>query len=344
MRRLIVIVLVVLLVAGGGGFAWWYMHRGNGTGELVLYGNVDLRQADLAFVDSGRITQVQAQEGDVVKPGQLLARLDTSRLAPQIDQADAQVAAAEASIQTIDAQLDVQSAQIAAGQAQVNQAEAALEFGKQQAARYGKLQETGAGTIESAEQYASQQRQQEASLAAARATLNVAERQPETLKAQRASAVANLHQAEAQLALLRQQLKDADLTAPAAGVIRSRLLEPGEATSPQRPVFSLAVVDPKWVRAYAAEPDLARIAPGMRAFVTVDGLPGRSFDGWIGFISPVAEFTPKAVQTEELRTSLVYEVRVFVKDAENRLRLGMPATVHLAGPAEAASKAAEAKP
>jgi HlyD family secretion protein len=82
----------------------------------------------------------------------------------------------------------------------------------------------------------------------------------------------------------------------------------------------------------------------MRASVTVDGLPGRSFDGWIGFISPVAEFTPKAVQTEELRTSLVYEVRVFVKDEGNRLRLGMPATVRLADLPQTASGSGEAKP
>jgi len=67
----------------------------------------------------------------------------------------------------------------------------------------------------------------------------------------------------------------------------------------------------------------------MKAAVTVDSFPDRVLEGWIGFISPVAEFTPKTVQTEELRTSLVYEVRVFVKDPDNLLRLGMPATVRL---------------
>jgi HlyD family secretion protein len=95
-------------------------------------------------------------------------------------------------------------------------------------------------------------------------------------------------------------------------------------------VFSLAITDPKWVRAYVSEPDLGRVRPGMAASVAVDSFPERRFDGWVGFIAPVAEFTPKTVQTEELRTSLVYEVRVFVKDPSNDLRLGMPATVHLA--------------
>ena len=104
----------------------------------------------------------------------------------------------------------------------------------------------------------------------------------------------------------------------------------GELASPQRPVFSLAVIKTKWVRTYVSETDLGKVREGMLASIAVDSFPDRRFQGWVGFISPVAEFTPKPVQTEELRTSLVYEVRVFVKDPNNELRLGMPATVYLA--------------
>jgi HlyD family secretion protein len=140
---------------------------------------------------------------------------------------------------------------------------------------------------------------------------------------------AQLRANEAQLAFLRQQLADGELRAPLDAVVRSRLMEPGEMASPQRPVLSLAIVNPKWVRAYVSEPDLAKTRSGMRAHITVDSFPGRQFDGWIGFVSPVAEFTPKNVETSELRTSLLYEVRVFVNDPGNELPLGMPATVDL---------------
>jgi HlyD family secretion protein len=140
---------------------------------------------------------------------------------------------------------------------------------------------------------------------------------------------AQLRGNEAQLALLRQQLADAQLIAPVDAVVRTRILEPGDMASPQKPVFSLAITDPKWIRAYVSEPDLGKVHSGMSANVMVDSFPKRRFEGWVGFVSPVAEFTPKAVQTDELRTSLVYEVRVFVKDPSDELRLGMPATVYL---------------
>ena len=140
---------------------------------------------------------------------------------------------------------------------------------------------------------------------------------------------AQLRADQAQLALLEQQFNDADLLAPLDAVVRSRIVEPGEISSPQKSAFTLAIVDPKWVRAYVAEPDLGSVREGMEAAVTVDAFHDRRFSGWVGFISPVAEFTPKTVETTELRSSLVYEIRVFVRDAGDELRLGMPATVHL---------------
>jgi HlyD family secretion protein len=132
-----------------------------------------------------------------------------------------------------------------------------------------------------------------------------------------------------QLELLNRQLSDSELAAPCDAVVRSRLMEPGEMANPQRPVLGLALTDPKWVRAYVSESDLGRIHTGMSASISTDSFPGRALIGWVGFIASVAEFTPKAVQTVELRSSLVYEIRVFVKDPQDEMRLGMPATVLL---------------
>jgi HlyD family secretion protein len=142
-------------------------------------------------------------------------------------------------------------------------------------------------------------------------------------------AQAQLAAAEADLALLQRQLADAELISPTDGVIRNRLMEPGELATPQRAVFAIALTTPKWIRAYLSELELSRVAVGAPARITVDSAPDAPLTGKVSFISSSAEFTPKTVQTEELRTSLVYEVRVAVDDPDNRLRLGMPATVTL---------------
>ena len=151
-----------------------------------------------------------------------------------------------------------------------------------------------------------------------------------------AAAEAQLKAAQAHLALLQHQIDQGELKAPADSIVRSRLLEPGDMATPQRPVFALALSGPKWVRVYVSEPDLARVRPGLAATVTTDApsnSPHPSLQGTISFVSPVAEFTPKSVQTEELRTSLVYEVRVRIDDNGDVLRMGQPATVQVSATA-----------
>ena len=327
LRRKLLIVAFVIMAAGVGGVAWLeFGRRGPAPAELlVVHGNIDLRQVALPFNNNERIAAVLVQEGDVVRKGDLLARLDTGRLEPQVAQAAAQVAAQRATVARL--HNGSRPEEIAQAKANLDSAKAnAVNARKQLERRLGMLPSGGAS-------------QQDVDTAMANA--GVADAQVEVNQNALDLAVlgprredidqgeAQLRANEAQLAFLRQQLADAELRAPIDAVVRSRLMEPGEMASPQRPVLSLAVIDPKWVRAYVSEPDLAKARTGMRAHIAVDSFPGRQFDGWIGFVSPVAEFTPKNVETSELRTSLVYEVRVFVNDPGNELPLGMPATVHL---------------
>jgi HlyD family secretion protein len=325
MRTKVLIVLLLAAAGGAAGLAWWLTHREKPTGELVLYGNVDLRQVQLAFNNSERIAGVRVQEGDRVHKGELMAWLDTSRLEPQVAQAEAQVAAQRHVVERL---------RNGSRPEEIAQARANVESAKADAANARRVYERNSSLF-------SRRAISQEDLDNARAALDVADAKLAvnqkaldlTVAGPRAEDVAQakaqLRGNEAQLAYLRQQLADAKLLAPSDAVVRTRLLEPGEISSPQKPVFSLAITDPKWVRAYVSEPDLGKVRHGMAATVAVDSFPGRRFDGWVGFISPVAEFTPKPVQTEELRTSLVYEVRVFVKDPSDDLRLGMPATVYL---------------
>lgn len=326
MKRVITALGIVLIVAGGV-LAWWWNGRENADGVLTLYGNVDLRQAQLSFNNSERIAAVLVQEGDRVKEGQLLARLDTRRLEPQLAQAEAQ---AEAQAQVVKRlRSGSRPEEIAQARANLQSAQADLDNARQQYERWKSAAEMSAGRAvrqQDVDNARTAVQVAEARVAVAGRVLDLAIAGPRSEEL--AEQQARLRAYEAQARVLRRQLQDAELVAPVDGVVRTRVMEPGEMASPQRPVLSLAITDPKWVRAYVSEPDLGRIRPGMAAAIAVDSFPQRRFDGWVGFISPVAEFTPKSVHTEELRTSLVYEVRVFVKDAADELRLGMPATVY----------------
>jgi HlyD family secretion protein len=144
-----------------------------------------------------------------------------------------------------------------------------------------------------------------------------------------AAARASLQEAAAAVALAQRQFDDTKLYAPADGVVEDRILESGDMASPSAPVFTIALPNPLWVRAYVPESDLGHVRLGMPASVSTDSYPGHVYHGWIGYLSPTAEFTPKAVETPELRTALVYQLRVYVCDAHDELRLGMPATVRI---------------
>jgi HlyD family secretion protein len=323
------IALLIAALLGIGLLSWWWLvtHR-RAHGGLELYGNIDLRQVDLPFNGSERVAEVLVQEGDHVTLGQVLARLDTSRLAPQLAKAQADLAAQQQNVNRL--HHGNRPAEIDQARANVDAAQADAANARAQYQRLQSLSESTAGRALS---------QQD--LDAAKATLQATDARLKVSQKALALELAgprqeDLAQGEAQLlsqqaavALLQQQLQDAELRAPLAAVVRSRIVEPGEISSPQKSAFTLAIVDPKWVRAYVSETDLGAVHEGLKASITVDAFPGRSFAGWIGFISPTAEFTPKSVETRELRSSLVYELRVFVQDPKDELRLGSPATVHL---------------
>jgi len=220
--------------------------------------------------------------------------------------------------------------ELAQASAQVAAAQADADLAQQQLARLQAIGQTTAGRAVSQQDLDSAQARRKVALAQLD---NVRKAQQLAVAGPRkediAQAQAQLESARADLALMNHQLQEAELKSPIDAVVRARLLEPGDMASPQRPAFTLAITDPKWVRAYVAEPDLGRVRPGQEARVTTDSHPGQPIVGKVGYISSVAEFTPKTVQTEELRSSLVYEIRVMVDDKEDRLRLGMPATVRL---------------
>jgi HlyD family secretion protein len=326
----IMLILILALLGGGGYFLWRNNEAPPADGPIVLYGNVDMRQVDLAFKDSERIASMDVEEGDKVIKGQILASLETDRLDHQIASLKNQIQAQDFVVQRLlngSRSEDIQKAK-----ADVGQAAAQLKLYKLTLKRMKKLLTTGSTTQQDVDDAQAKHDVAAAELYAAQEQLNLVLAGPRWEDI--ANAKATLASMQSQLALLETTRKEYDLLSPVNAVVRNRILEPGDMAAPSRPAFTLALLDPKWVRAYVNETDLGRIREGIKAEVRTDAFPGEPLAGWIGFISPMAEFTPKNVETPELRTALVYEVRVFVKDPNDRLRLGMPATVAIPEPLE----------
>jgi HlyD family secretion protein len=276
MNKKIRLLLVVAILLSAAGAATWYFasHRAKSTDALTLYGNVDIRQVQLAFNGSERIAQMLVKEGDPVKKGQLLATLDMATLQQKVRKAEA----------------DAEGARLASVNA--------------------------ASTYQRTKTLVDKH--------------FVAQQQADNARTAADAAQAAFKAAQAGLELTRTALADASLYAPDNGIIQERILQPGDMASPQRPVYTLAMTDPLWVRVYVKESDLGKIRPDTRAEVATDSYPNKRYSAWVGYISPTAEFTPKSVETTEVRSSLVYQVRIFVCNPQGELRLGMPATVTIA--------------
>jgi membrane fusion protein (multidrug efflux system) len=273
---------VLLASAMAGGYLYLdYARHFESTDDAFIAA----RQSTLAPKVQGYITAVPVTDNEHVATGQVIARLDDRDYRVALAQAEAQVAAAQASIENVDAQLDVQQAQIAANQAQVDQARAALVFAQQQAARYQHLEQTGYGTVQNSEQYTSQLHQQQAALLSAQATLNLAQRQVEALKAQHKSAAASLAQAQAQRDQAELNLSYTTVIAAQPGRVVNLSAAVGQFAQPGANL-TMFVPDEIWVTANFKEIQLDQMRPGEAVTLKIDAYPGRIIRGHVESVQP----------------------------------------------------------
>jgi len=270
--KIMFVTIIVLISTLVGVVFYFYQKSSEDNRFLTIYGNVDIRQVDLGFRVFGKVKKLFFDEGDVVKPGDLLATLDPVPYQEDLGKSKAQF---------------IESKKI-------------LEKSR---AKFDKRYLVNQDAI-SKEDYDD-------------AYYNLEE------------ANANYEYAKSALERSETNLSDTNMLCPTDGVILTRIREPGSVLNPGEPVFTVSIASPVWIRAYISEPDLGKIYFGMPATIISDTKELKIFKGHIGFISPVAEFTPKTVQSLDLRTDLVYRLRVVVDDPEKELKQGMPVTVKL---------------
>jgi HlyD family secretion protein len=333
-RIRIAVAAVVVLGAAVAGLRWWQQRDGPGTGPLVLYGNVDIREVAVAFRQPGRLLRSVFEEGDAVKAGDVMAEIDPVLFRDAHAAAEADVRRAGAELQKLrngSRPQDVRRADDA-----VQEADAAYRKADSDLRRQTTLADEGIASARTLEAARAARDQAAAALGAAQQALAL--QREGFRKEDVAAAAARLEAAEAARAEAQTRLDDTRVRAPADGVVLARVREPGSMVGSQEPVYTLSLGAPIYVRAYVGEPNLGRIAPGTRVTVRTDSST-KAYQGQIGFISPRAEFTPKSVETTDQRTDLVYRLRIVVTDADAGLRQGMPVTVRVdAAPAQAPAR------
>ncbi|MEN1929411.1 secretion protein HlyD [Luteimonas sp. MJ250] len=322
-RRAVVLGVAALLVLA---IAVLWLKRDGGDDALVLYGNVDIREVQLAFRQPGRVVEMGLEEGDAASAGDRLALLDTRPYQDALAAAEATVRVAEAEVDKLHGGLRPQ--EVAQAQEALNRARAAATDAERNYERQAGLLPSGASSQSTVDAARAARDQAVASVRAAEAALSQA---VEGFRSEDiAAGEARLAAAQAARDQALTALADTELFAPADGTIITRVREPGSMVASQTPVYTLSLDRPVYVRAYVGEPDLGRVAPGTPVLVRSDS-SGKAYRGQIGFVSPRAEFTPKTVETPDLRTDLVYRLRVVIDEdqVDGGLRQGMPVTVEV---------------
>lgn len=318
-------VMILLITAAIYGFRYYQQQQNQ---PLTLYGNVDIRTVNLGFRVDGRLASLAVDEGDSVQPGQLLGKLDDAPYFNALQQAQANVDSAAAQLALL--QAGYRDEEIAQVRSEVAQRLSAFSYADSFFQRQQGLWAKKATSADALEDARTARNQAQANLQAAKDKLSqyLSGNRPQEIE----GAKANLAQAEAALAQAQLNLQDTTLYSPSAGVVMTRAVEPGTMLSASNTVFTLSLTRPVWVRAYVNETNLGKAEPGTELLVYTDSRPDKPYRGKIGFVSPTAEFTPKSVETPELRTDLVYRLRIIITDADDALRQGMPVTLRFTQP------------
>ncbi|UJF17116.1 HlyD family efflux transporter periplasmic adaptor subunit [Vibrio sp. SS-MA-C1-2] len=319
-KKLIPLVILVISAAG----YYFYQQQEQQVDHRVLYGNVDIRDVNLAFRHGGRVSQLLVDEGDKVNKGQLVATLDDQPYQDMLSTSEAQVSVAKAELNNLlsgNRQQEIERARQEVLSFTALKKNAAARLTRQKV-----LIKDGSTSQRDLDDAQTVFNEMSAGLKSAQQNYSLATEGAKNEVIEIAKAKVALAQSQRQSA--QTTLNDTKLYAPDNGTILTRVVEPGAMVGAGSPIFNLSLRNPTYIRAYVTEKQLATIVSGDNVTVTVDGNK-TIYQGQIGFISSKAEFTPKSVETTELRTDLVYRIKVIVDSDDHGLNQGQPVTIQL---------------
>jgi HlyD family secretion protein len=289
----------------------WFGAGGNDR-TLLVSGNIEAHESVLSFKTvQSRIVELPFDEGQWVKAGTVIARLDDADYRQQVAIGQAALEAQQQQLANYEQSLEAVLKTVVADEADVEQK--TLDYDRAE-----KLRKLGTMSTQARDQARTSLTQSTAVLARDRALARAAERNIDLGQA-------NVHNAEETLKMAQIVLGYTVLRAPFDGVILVRQAELGEVMMPGTPVFTIADLDHVWLRAYINETDIGKVRYDATATITTDTYPGKKYPGRVSFISSQAEFTPKSVETHAERVTLVYRIRIDIDNPTHELVPGMPA-------------------
>ena len=327
MKKMVWLIRIGIVTAAAvAGAAWWHAYqeksRLKSASELTLYGNVEIRRVNLGFRTPGRIEQFAFEEGDRVRRGDRIAVLDRKPALTRLASAKARLDSVSAILERLENGFRPQ--EINQARAKVDELRASLAFAEADYERNEQLVRTGGASASDFDKSLSVRDELKAKIVQAEENLRLMEegyRHEDIAAARAQKAQAEAERAEAEIALA-----DTELISPSDGVLLNRVEEVGAVIQNGQTIAILSLDTDVWVYVYVDEPDLGKLEPGRTVRIRTDSSE-KVYTGQIGYISPEAEFTPKNVETEKLRTDLVYRVRIIAESPDQGLRQGMPVTV-----------------
>ena len=317
------VLLGILVAAGIAGLLYYLSTRGKGEeGNFIkVSGNIEAIEVDVGFKVSGRIVSRLFQEGDWIEQGKVLAKLDDEDLRNRLEVARATLMSAQARLSKLLA--GSRPEEIRQAEANLRQAQSDLGNKEIQHERMKDLYERRVVSKEAYDNAETSYKIARAAVQAATENYQLVKEGPR--KEDIEDARAQVEQARASVKLSETQLSYTTLYSPISGVVLVRSGEIGEVVNPGTPVLTMADIENIWLKAYIAETDLSRVKWGQEVVVTTDLRPQKKYKGRVSFISSQAEFTPKQIQTEKERVTLVYRIKVDISNTEHELKPGMPA-------------------
>ena len=324
MKKKLTIALIILLIS----FISYKIYSNiflKNENNLTFYGNIDTRTVNVGFRFLGKIENITKDEGEIVKKDEVLVKLDTASLEKSLEELNEKIFASKLELSKL--QTGYRQEEILEAKAAMEEAIENLNKTKDTYNRQTNLFKTKSTSEENFTISQLNYKQALATLDKAKALYELRKNgyRDEDIKIQES----NLKSLEIQAEKLKIDLNDSIIKAPVDGVILTRFKEIGAITNAGESIFEIAKTDEFWVRAYIDEKNLGNIKPGLKMSIQTDSR-SENYEGVIGFISPVAEFTPKNIETQELRADLVYSFRVIVKNPDDKIRQGMPVTLKIA--------------